>query len=116
MWSWRVVAIKRLPPAIQEKQRYLEFKVRCGENRELGDVVDAVWDAALGYLGTKGVSEADFWVIGNRFDEEEQEGVIEVRRDNEDELRAALALVEKIGGKKAFIQVTRTSGTLDSLD
>ncbi|MFB6191487.1 MAG: Rpp14/Pop5 family protein [Candidatus Nanohaloarchaea archaeon] len=108
--------MKRLPPAIQEKQRYLRFRVHCEEPGDLGEVVDAVWDAALGFLGSKGSSNADFWIIGNRFEEEKQEGVIRVNRQAEDDLRAALALVDEIGGEKGFIQVTGVSGTLESLE
>lgn len=110
-----MIPIKRLPPAIQEEQRYLEFQVRCENRVGLGEVVNTVWDAILGFTGSKGASEMDFWVMGDRFSEEKQKGVVKVNRDSEDELRAALALVDSIGGEKGFIEVTRASGTLKSL-
>lgn len=107
--------MKRLPPAIQEEQRYLEFQVHCESQVELGDVVKAVWDAALGFAGSMGASKMDFWVMSDQFSDEEQCGVVKVNRHSEDELRAALALVDSIGGKKGFIEVTQVSGTLESL-
>ncbi|MFB6144270.1 MAG: Rpp14/Pop5 family protein [Candidatus Nanohaloarchaea archaeon] len=107
--------MKRLPPAIQEKHRYMEFRLH-GESLELGEVVETVWSATLNYLGEKGSAEADFWVIGNRFNEEKQRGVIKVNRDREDDLRAAITLVEKAGGKEAFFEITGVSGTLKGLE
>lgn len=108
--------MKRLPPAIQEKQRYLRFRVRSKEDVEIGDVVNAVWNASLSYLGSKDSSQADFWVIGNRFDEEKQEGVIRVNHGSEDELRAAITMIEEIGGEKGFIEILEVSGTMKSLE
>lgn len=69
----------------------------------------------LGYCGTKGAGEADFWIVGNQFDKEEQEGVIKVRREKEDDLRAALTLIEDIGEEKAFLQVMKVSGSMDKV-
>lgn len=108
--------MKRLPPAIQEKQRYLSFRVRSEMDAEIGDVVDAVWKASLNYLGSKDSSKADFWVIGNRFDEEKQEGVIKVNRGSGDDLRAAITMIDRIGGEKGFIEVMEVSGTMKSLE
>ena len=105
--------MKRIPPAIQESQRYLKFKVR-GEKKELGDVVEAVWDSAAKFMGTKELSKADIWIIGNKFDEEEQEGVIRVNRGCEDSLRAALALDPVF--EDAFFSIERVSGSVSGCE
>lgn len=107
--------INRLPPSLREKQRYLEFSIHSEEKVDLGEVVDSVWNSALNYLGEKGCSEANFWVIGNRFDEGRQEGIIRVRREKEDDIRAALTLIKEIGNRKAFIKVEKTSGSIKKL-
>lgn len=107
--------LKRLPPALRQKQRYLKFKVHSEEDVSLGELVDAVWDNCLSYLGTKETSEADFWIIGNRFNEEKQEGIARVSRDKLDDFRAALCLLEKIDDKKAFLRVERVSGSIEKL-
>ncbi len=83
---------------------------------EIGDVVNHVWEAVLDHLGTKGASKIGFWVIGNRFDEEEQEGVIRVRKGHEDDLRAALTLADTIRGSRGFIEVTQISGSISGLE
>lgn len=107
--------MKRLPPAIQEKHRYLKFRIHCGEF-ELGEVVDSVWDSALRYMGEKGCAEAGLRIIGNKFEEERQEGVVRVNREREEDMRAALTLIQRISGEKAFLEVKGVSGTLKALE
>ncbi len=108
--------MNRLPPSLREKQRYLCFKIHSETPVELGDVVNAVWDSALGFLGSKGCSEADFWIIGNKFDEDTQKGVMRVNTARESDLRAALALINELGGEKGFLEVKKVSGTITSLE
>lgn len=107
--------INRLPPSLRQKQRYLKFKIHAEEKVELGDLVDAVWESALDYLGTNDASKADFWVIGNQFDEKKQKGIIRVNRDELDDFRAALTLIDFINGVDGFIQVKKISGSIDKL-
>lgn len=108
--------INRLPPALREKKRYLKFKIRSEEEVELGEVVNTVWNSVLNYTGSKGASEADIWIIGNKFSEKHQEGVIKVNRDKASEIRAALSLIDGFNGKKGFIEVKKKSGSLNQLD
>lgn len=107
--------LNRLPPALRQKERYLKFKVYSEEKIELGELVDTVWKECLNYLGTKGTSEADFWVIGNQFDEEKQEGIAKVNREKIHEFRAALGLISISGDKKMFLQVEQVSGSIKNL-
>ncbi|MFB6100016.1 MAG: Rpp14/Pop5 family protein [Candidatus Nanohalobium sp.] len=106
--------MKQVPPAIQESQRYLKFKVR-GKEKDIGEIVNAVWDSATKYMGTRGCSEASIWIIGNKFDEEKQEGVIKVNRRKEDDLRAALTL-NPCFEDETFLSVEKVSGTLAGLE
>ncbi len=107
--------INRLPPSLREKQRYMKFSIHAEENIELGEAVSAIWGSALNYLGEKGCSESNFWVIGNRFNREKQEGILRVRRERESDLRAALSLVEEFGSKKGFLKIEKTSGSIKKL-
>lgn len=106
--------MKQIPPAIQENSRYLSFGIH-GEKKELGEVVEAVWNSALDYMGTKGVSDAKIWIIGNKFNRKKQEGIIKVKENKEDDLRAALTINNGFEDK-SFIKVKKTSGTLNSLE
>lgn len=107
--------LNQLPPALRQKGRYLRFKIRSEEDVELGELVDTVWDKCLSYLGTKETSEADFWVIGNQFNEDKQVGIAKVNREKVDDFRASLALIEEIGDEKVIINVRKVSGSLKKL-
>ena len=106
--------MKQIPPAIQEKHRYLKFQAH-GERKDICEVVDAVWTSALKYMGTNGVSDADIWIIGNKFNEEKQQGVIKVKNSREADLRAALTLNTGFEDE-CFLSVTDASGTLSGLE
>lgn len=101
--------MKRIPPAIQEKERYLKFRVR-GEEKEIEEVVDAVWESATRYMGTQSVSEANIRFLGDRFSEEDQTGVIRVRVEKANDLRASLALNPCL--EDSCFVVEKVSGTL----
>jgi RNase P/RNase MRP subunit POP5 len=105
--------MKQIPPAIQEKEHYLKFRVR-GDKKEFGEVVDSIWKSVNCFLGTKGSSQANVWVIENKFDEAEQEGVIGVQRDMVDEVRAALTLNPGFEDE-TFLSVEKVSGNLSGL-
>ena len=105
--------MKRIPPAIQEDYRYLKFEVKNGE-KDLGSVVDAVWSSALNYMGAEGASDADIWIIGNKFDEEEQIGVVKVKNNKVDSLRAAIT-VNNGFEDECFLSIVDVSGTLSGL-
>lgn len=105
--------MKQIPPAIQEEYRYLKFSVN-GNRKDLGEVVDAVWESSTKYMGTKGASKADIWIIGNKFNEDNQSGVIKVHRDNVEDLRAALT-VNTGFDDGSFLSIEKVSGTISSL-
>ena len=105
--------MKQIPPAVQDDYRYLEFKVN-GERKNIGEVVDAVWGSALKYMGAEGVSNADIWIIGNKFDEKEQTVVIKVKDSSEDSLRAALTLNNGFEDD-SFLSIQNVSGSISGL-
>lgn len=107
--------MKRLQPAEQEATRYLKFRIYSEEDVGLSDLVDAFWDTAVDFLGSRTLSSASPWIIANRYDEETQEGVIRVNSSHEDEIRAALTLIEDFGEKKGFIEVKEVSGAVGSI-
>jgi ribonuclease P/MRP protein subunit POP5 len=107
--------MKRLPPSIQEDTRYLRFKIHSEKNPEFSEVVNHLWDTILNEVGTLELSEADIWIIKNKYNEDEKQGVIQVNRDMEDQVRAALMFIEEIDGEEAFIEVTQTSGAISNL-
>ncbi|MBC5793385.1 MAG: ribonuclease P protein component 2 [Nanohaloarchaea archaeon] len=107
--------MKRLPPSIRQKKRYVRFNIHSESNFDLGEVVDCFWDAVIDFSGVQGSSKIDPWIIGNTFDETKQEGVVKVRRSEVESFRAAITLVENIGGEDAFVEVIQVSGSLDKV-
>lgn len=103
--------MKKLPPSIRPKHRYLKFKIHSEDSFDFGDVVESIWDATLEYTGSRGTSACNPWIIKNKFDSQSQTGVVRVVRNQESNFRAALVQVEEIGGKKAFFEVTKVSGS-----
>ena len=104
--------MKNLQPAMREKTRYLKFKVHSEENIELSDFVNSFWDKSIAYLGSRTLSDASPWIIANKFDEEKQEGVIRVKREEIDAVRAALTLIRKFNGQEGFVEVLKISGAV----
>lgn len=107
--------MKRLPPSIQEKTRYLRFKVHSEVDPEFPELVNALWDVLLDELGTIELSKAEVWIIKNKYDQDSAEGVIQVNREMENSIRSALLFLEQIDGQEAFIEITRTSGMVDKV-
>lgn len=106
--------LQPLPKSLREKKRYIVFEVLCERDREMGQVVDAVWDALLDFLGQEGVARASPWIMGDMFDREKQRGSVKVNKDEVEEVRAALALVQDIGGEEAALHVLGVTGTMAS--
>lgn len=107
--------MKPLPPSIREKQRYLKFSIHAEETIEFGEFVDAVWNSALSYMGSKDAGKANHWIIKNKFDEKDQQGVIKVEKSSVDDFRAALTLIDSFAGKNGFVEVTEVSGSIKKL-
>ena len=108
--------MKHLPPTLREDQRYLKFKIHSEEDVEFSDVVEAIWDSALGFLGEKELSRADPWIMKNLYSSEKQEGVIKINSKAEEDFRASILFISEISGSKAFVSVEQVSGTVKSLE
>lgn len=108
--------LQTLPSSLREKKRYLVFEIHSPDDHELGDVVDAIWDAALDLFGEKGVAEAEPWVIKDLFDEDAQRGGMKVNKDMAEQMRAALTLITEIDNTSASLHVLGVTGTMDSAE
>lgn len=107
--------MKRLPPSIQDDTRYLKFKIHSEKEISFSEAVNSLWDTLLNEVGTLELSKANVWIIKNKYDEDEREGVIQVNRDMEDQIRSALIFLQDIENKEAFIEVKKTSGAISNL-
>ena len=106
--------LKSLPAALRKRRRYIIIDIVSESERDLGEVVNTVWDSILGFLGEIGTSRAGVWVVKDLFDQENQRFGVKVNHDYVEEIRAALALVNQIEGEKTNLRVLGVTGTMKS--
>ena len=105
--------IKRLPPSLREKKRYIGFQVYSHEPLTREEVVRGIWKEILSFFGEGIASELNFWVLN--FDEDVQKGFLVCKHTEVGRVKAALTLVSKVNDKKVFIHPLGVSGTIKSL-
>jgi ribonuclease P/MRP protein subunit POP5 len=105
--------MKRLPPTLREKKRYIAFEIMCDEPLVKEEVAREIWKHALSLLGEIQVSSLGLWVLD--YNSASGEGFLVCRNEALWKIKAVLAFVGKINEKKAHICVTGVSGTIKAL-
>ncbi|MEE8402168.1 MAG: Rpp14/Pop5 family protein [Candidatus Hydrothermarchaeaceae archaeon] len=105
--------MKRLPPTLREKKRYVAFKVESDEPITKDEMTRAVWNHALSLLGEIQASSLGLWVLD--YNEDAQEGFLVCKNESLWKVKAVLALVGEINGRKAHVCVKGVSGTIKAL-
>jgi len=100
-------------PTMRNKKRYILFEVICESAPSERDVRDAIYDGILKFLGEYGSSLASPKVL--EFDEKTSRGVLRCVRGEETRVKAALALMNNLAGKKAAVRALSVSGTIKKL-
>jgi ribonuclease P/MRP protein subunit POP5 len=77
-----------------------------------GDIIGAVWNSSLNFLGELGSSEARIWFVSGLYDEKLQRGVIRCRHDCVEKVRAVLSLVQMIGESRSILKIVGVTGTI----
>jgi len=101
-----------LPPTLRTKKRYLAYQVISEKKIVFNDLTNAIWHSALNLLGELGTSQAQLWIMKNMYDNERQIGLIRCSHTNVEKVRAALALVQRIGDNLVIVKVLGISGTI----
>jgi ribonuclease P/MRP protein subunit POP5 len=100
-------------PTMRDKRRYVSFKVEAegaSSEREAGD---ALKSAVLAFLGELGYAKANPKPI--LFDPNTGFGIIRCAATETEFIRSSLALISKIGGKKAAVRLLSNSGSIKKL-
>jgi ribonuclease P/MRP protein subunit POP5 len=105
--------MKRLPPTLREKKRYVAFKLHSDEQISKDELRKAVWTWSLSLLGEIQASALSLWVLD--LDEENQIGFLVCRNEALWKIKAVLGLIGEINGKRAHVCVTGVSGTIKAL-
>lgn len=107
-------APKLLPPSLRSQKRYIVFEVLSEQPVVYGDIVNAVWNSMLSFLGEIVSSHAKVWFIHNIYDDKNQRGVIKCSHDSVEHVRVSLSLIQIIGETKCVIKIMGVTGTIKS--
>ena len=105
--------IKPVMPSLREKKRYLAFEVISKQKIEDSNKVkESIMGGALEFLGHLGMAKAGAIILKDKWNKDLQRGIIKVNNKEVDNLKAALAFIEKIDGKEAIVKSVGVSGIL----
>ncbi len=99
-------------PSRRPSYRYIKLKIHAEDLVEFEELLEAYWGTVPGFIGLRDFSEAEAWLIKNKFDYESQEAVLRVERSFEEGFEAALTLVDDFEGKEGFLSVIEVSGSI----
>ncbi|MBM3309765.1 MAG: ribonuclease P protein component 2 [Candidatus Altiarchaeales archaeon] len=102
--------MKPLKPTLREKNRYVAVEVVCDRKCTRDEVVKAVWNTILRFLGELNASKMSLWVMD--WNDEKQRGILKVNHKSVKDLRIGLTMLGKIGENRASTRVLGVSGTL----
>ncbi len=103
---------KILPPTMRENKRYMAFEIISDEKVEFGDVVNAFWHSLLNLIGEVGASCASIWFVRDSWDPDKQRGLIRCDNKYVEYVRAAFALIDRIGDRHIIPYTLGVSGTM----
>jgi len=105
--------IKPLLPSLREKKRYLVFEIISKTNIPNFLIIkSAILESCLRFLGESGVAKAGILVLPDKFNPETQKGIMRISHTMVHEVRASLALIQKIDGQDVIVRSLGLSGIL----
>lgn len=105
--------MKPLLPTLKERKRYILFEVYSKEKVEKEEVKKQVTKACLQFLGELGMAKAGVQFMPETY--KNNKGIIRVGHRHVDEVKASLALINEIDGKKVSFNVVKVSGLVGKL-
>ncbi|MEM5872364.1 MAG: Rpp14/Pop5 family protein [Candidatus Aenigmatarchaeota archaeon] len=103
---------KPLPPSLRGRKRYIAYQVLSEDKFVFQDLINSIWHSLLNLLGELGTAETDLWIAKDTYDEKRQIGIIRCSHDKVEQVRAALALIERIGDVRVIVRVLGISGSI----
>jgi len=103
---------KILPPSLRGRKRYIAYHIISQEKILFQDLINTIWHSLLNLLGELGTSETDLWIIKDSYDENKQMGILRCSHTSVEQLRAALALIDRIGDIRVIVKVLGVSGSI----
>ncbi len=107
-----MVPLKRLPPDIRIRERYIVFSIISEKHFSLEEAVRTIWSSALQLFGEAGTSRFHIWIPSNLYNEKRDIGIIRCSHDHVQDVRAALTLIKKIDDEPVIIRTLGVTGTI----
>ncbi|MBW2993422.1 hypothetical protein KY317_02515 [Candidatus Woesearchaeota archaeon] len=105
--------LKSLLPALKEKNRYLVFEIISDNKiRDIKAVSGQIKTKMTELIGNLGMAKANIRILNDKFKPNRQKGIIKVNHKHVHELKSALAMIDKLKGKKAVVRSVGLSGIL----
>ena len=104
--------LKPLIPTLRDKRRYVVFKVTTKFKPTFKQVSESINDSLKELIGTLGCAGAGIKILNEKWDLKNKIGIIMVNNKYVNELKMALAMINKINNKTANIQSLGVSGIL----
>lgn len=102
-------------PSERSSYRYIKVKIHAEEDISFSQLLEAYWDKVPDFMGVKELSDAEAWLIKNKFNKEDQEAILRVERSFENRIRAALTTIDSFSHNSGFLQVVKVSGSISTL-
>ena len=98
-----------------ERNRYILFQIIKQNDLiiEPKDILNSIWKSIWKFFGMKEANKVGLWLIN--YDTENDLGLIRCSHYTKELIISALALVNKISGRKVIFSPIRTSGTIKSI-
>ena len=103
---------KLLPPSLRGRTRYLAFRVTSEEKILLQDLINTIWHSLLNFLGERGSSRANIKIIRDAYEEGKQMGILRCSHEEVENVRASLALIQRIGDTRVVFTILGISGSI----
>tara|TARA_Y100000310_G_scaffold345858_1_gene471595 strand:- start:22134 stop:22565 length:432 start_codon:yes stop_codon:yes gene_type:complete len=107
---------KPVIPSLREKKRYLVFEVVSKGKVSFKQMYDSLNNALLGFLGQFGMAKAGVMIMEDKWDVNEQKGIIKLDNKSVDSVKSGLMFVNKIDGKDAIVKTLGLSGMINKAE
>lgn len=109
--------LKVLPPTLRKNNRYLALEIKSEMLIDKEDLVLIVWDGCIRFFGECKTSNFNLWVMkffemGKTDEYYCYKAIVRCQRDYSDEVRSAIALVNKYNRKRIAMTTVGLSGTI----
>ena len=103
---------KILPSSMRDRERYLAFQLISEQDVLLQDMNNTIWHSILNFLGELETSKARIKLIKDCYDEKRRLGIIRCSHEYVENVRASLALIQRIGDMRVIFKVLGVSGSI----